>query len=222
MNIVIVGGGQIGSYIGLLLYKKHHVRIIENREKALHALKKSGISHNCIIVGDGTSLSILEQAEIRNADALVCATGLDEVNLMVAMLAKFEYNVKKVIARVNNPKNSWMFHSGNGVDAAINQADIIGHMIADEMNYQSIMTLIKLSKGEYSIVRIHVDTTSMAVGKTLAQIHLPKSALIIAMFEENTIEIPHGDSVIKAGVDLLAFANETSIAKLNRIFGYKM
>lgn len=222
MNIVIVGGGQIGSYIASLLIKKHHIRIIENREKALQSLKKNGINSNSIIVGDGTEIPILEQADIQKADAVVCVSGLDEVNLTVAMLAKFEYNIKRVIARVNNPKNVWLFHSGNGVDVAINQADTIGHMIADEMNYQSIMTLIKLSKGEYSIVRIHVDYTSKAVGKTLAQIHLPKSALIIAMFSDDEIEIPHGDSVIKAGVDLLAFANETSIAKLNRIFGYKM
>lgn len=65
------------------------------------------------------------------------------------MVSKFEYDVPRIIARVNNPKNAWLFNSGMGVDAKINQADIIGHMIADEMNYQSIMTLMKLSKGDF-------------------------------------------------------------------------
>ena len=125
----------------------------------------------------------------------------------------------KVIARVNNPRNEWLFNSGMGVDVKINQADIIGHMIADEMNYQSIMTLMRLSKGEYSIVRIHVDYHSQCVDKPLSQIKLPAESLLIAVYEDETMMIPHGETVIRAGQYILAFADEESIKELNRIFG---
>ncbi len=220
MKIIIVGGGQIGGYIAeLLLENGHSVTVIENKDRALEALRKNGLKEENILIGDGTDVSVLEKAGTRNCNALVCATGLDEVNLTAAMMAKFEYDVPKVIARVNNPRNEWLFNSGMGVDVKINQADIIGHMIADEMNYQSIMTLMRLSKGEYSIVRIHVDYHSQCVDKPLSQIKLPAESLLIAVYEDETMMIPHGETVIRAGQYILAFADEESIKELNRIFG---
>ena len=220
MKIIIVGGGQIGGYIAeLLLENGHSVTVIENKDRALEALRKNGLKEENILIGDGTDVSVLEKAGTRNCNALVCATGLDEVNLTAAMMAKFEYDVPKVIARVNNPRNEWLFNSGMGVDVKINQADIIGHMIADEMNYQSIMTLMRLSKGEYSIVRIHVDYHSQCVDKPLSQIKLPAESLLIVVYEDETMMIPHGETVIRAGQYILAFADEESIKELNRIFG---
>ena len=220
MKIIIVGGGQIGGYIAeLLLENGHSVTVIENKDRALEALRKNGLKEENILIGDGTDVSVLEKAGTRNCNALVCATGLDEVNLSAAMMAKFEYDVPKVIARVNNPRNEWLFNSGMGVDVKINQADIIGHMIADEMNYQSIMTLMRLSKGEYSIVRIHVDYHSQCVDKPLSQIKLPAESLLIVVYEDETMMIPHGETVIRAGQYILAFADEESIKELNRIFG---
>ena len=135
------------------------------------------------------------------------------------MMAKFEYDVPKVVARVNNPKNAGLFNAGMGVDVKVNQADIIGHMIADEMNYHSIMTLMKLSKGEYSIVRVHVDYHSPNAGKTVAEIDLPAQAVLIAIYEDDTLIIPHGDTVVRPGQYVLAFADDDAMRELNRIFG---
>ena len=220
MKIIIVGGGQVGGYIANLLVKDHHsVTVIENRDKALQALKKNGLPDECILTGDGTDAATLEKAGITRCNALVCATGLDETNLTVAMMAKFEYDVPKVAARVNNPNNAWLFNAGMGIDVKINQADIIGHMIADEMNYQSIMTLMRLSKGEYSIVRVRVDYQSSSVGKTVAELSLPAQAVLIAIYEEEALIIPHGETVIRAGQFILAFADEQAMEDLNRIFG---
>ena len=227
MKIIIVGGGQIGSYItSLLLKNDHEVRVIENRTKALENYKNAGLPEECLVIGDGTDIEVLEKAGVRTCQALVCVTGLDEVNLTTAMLAKFEYgvfrvieyDVPRIIARVNNPKNAWLFNSGMGVDAKINQADIIGHMIADEMNYQSIMTLMKLSKGDFSIVRIRVDYQSRYAGKQISEISLPNNALLIAIYNDDELMIPHGDTLIEAGQDILAFGDEQAIGKLNEIF----
>ena len=219
MKIIIVGGGQIGSYItSLLLKNDHEVRVIENRTKALENYKNAGLPEECLVIGDGTDIEVLEKAGVRTCQALVCVTGLDEVNLTTAMVSKFEYDVPRIIARVNNPKNAWLFNSGMGVDAKINQADIIGHMIADEMNYQSIMTLMKLSKGDFSIVRIRVDYQSRYAGKQISEIFLPNNALLIAIYNDDELMIPHGDTLIEAGQDILAFGDEQAIGKLNEIF----
>ena len=221
MKIIIVGGGQVGGYIAdLLLENNHSVIVIENKEKALETLRKNGLKDENIMVGDGTDALLLEKAGIRNCNALVCAAGQDEVNLTAAMMGKFEYDVPKVVARVNNPKNAWLFNSGMGVDARINQADIIGHMVADEMNYHSIMTLMRMSKGEYSIVRIRVDYHSPSVDKSVAQLKLPAKAVLIAIYEDDdTMVIPHGETMIRAGQHILAFADEDSMKELNRVFG---
>ena len=208
MKIIIVGGGQIGSYItSLLLKNDHEVRVIENRTKALENYKNAGLPEECLVIGDGTDIEVLEKAGVRTCQALVCVTGLDEVNLTTAMVSKFEYDVPRIIARVNNPKNAWLFNSGMGVDAKINQADIIGHMIADEMNYQSIMTLMKLSKGDFSIVRIRVDYQSRYAGKQISEISLPNNALLIAIYNDDELMIPHGDTLIEARQDILAFSD---------------
>ena len=182
-------------------------------------LEKNGVRKENILVGDGTDAVLLEKAGVRSCNALVCATGNDETNLAAAMMAKFEYDVPKVVAKVNNPQNAWLFNAGMGVDVKINQADLIGHMIADEMNYQSIMTLMRLSKGKYSIVRVHVDYHSPNAGKSVAEIKLPAHALLIAIYEDDTMIIPHGETVIRAGQYILAFADESAMKDLNRIFG---
>ena len=220
MKVIIVGGGQVGGYIAdLLIENGNSVIVIENKEKALQTLRKNGLKEENILVGDGTDAKILETAGVKGCNALVCATGADETNLTAAMMAKFEYDVPQVVARVNNPKNEWLFNSGMGVDVRVNQADLIGHMIADEMNYHSIMTLMRLSKGEYSIVRVHVDYRSSNVDKSIAEISLPAQALLIAVYEGDNLIIPHGETVIRAGQYILAFANESAMKELNKIFG---
>ena len=220
MKVIIIGGGQVGAYIAnLLIQNKNSVVVIEKRGKSLVTLEKNGVRKENILVGDGTDAVLLEKAGVRSCNALVCATGNDETNLAAAMMAKFEYNVPKVVAKVNNPQNAWLFNAGMGVDVKINQADLIGHMIADEMNYQSIMTLMRLSKGKYSIVRVHVDYHSPNAGKSVAEIKLPAHALLIAIYEDDTMIIPHGETVIRAGQYILAFADESAMKDLNRIFG---
>ena len=220
MKVIIIGGGQVGGYIAnLLIENGNSAVVIENRETAIKTLEKNGLGMESILIGDGTDALLLEKAGVRSCDAVVCVTGSDEMNLAAAMMAKFEYDVPKVIGRVNNPKNAWLFNAGMGVDAKINQADLIGHMIADEMNYQSIMTLMRLSKGEYSIVRIHVDYHSSNVNKSVAEIKLPAGCLLIAVYEGDTMIIPHGDTVIRAGQYILAFADEDTMKEHNKGIG---
>ena len=221
MKVIIIGGGQVGGYIAsLLLENGNSVAVIENKGKALQALEKNGLKKECILVGDGTDALLLEKAGVRGCNALVCATGNDETNLAAAMMANgVPMAAACLLTRVNNPRNAWLFNAGMGVDAKINQADLIGHMVADEMNYQSIMTLMRLSKGEYSIVRVHVDYHSPNAGKAVADISLPARALLIAIYEDDTMIIPHGDTVIHAGQYILAFADESSMLELNRLFG---
>lgn len=220
MKIIIIGGGQIGTYIArLLLQNGSEVRIVENRPKSIEKLLESDLPDEILVQGNGTAPAVLERAGIRSADVAVAVAGADEVNLVAATVCKFEYDVPRVIARVNNPRNAWMFTTVMGVDAAINQADILGHMIADEMNYKSIMTLMRMSQGSYSIVRVRMDYESPFANKPVSEIHLPDNAILIALYHDGALTIPHGDTVIQPGDNILAFAGDEACAKMNELFG---
>jgi trk system potassium uptake protein len=133
MKVIIVGGGQVGSYIAsLLLTSGHEICIIENREKVYKKIEKE-FPVNTLIFGSGSDPEILEAAGIYSANVVAAVTGTDEVNLVVATLAKLEFGISRVVARVNNPKNAWLFNSGMGVDVGINQAEILAHFVVNEM-----------------------------------------------------------------------------------------
>jgi len=145
MKAIIVGGGQVGAYIANLLIKNNYtVRMIENRENVIAKLRRDFPSE-AIIHGNGTDPTILESAGIAKADVLIAVTGADETNLVASTISKFEFNVPRVIARVNNPKNAWLFNAGMGVDAGINQADLIAHLAVEEIDLKNVLPFIKHS-----------------------------------------------------------------------------
>ncbi|MEA4869053.1 MAG: TrkA family potassium uptake protein [Christensenella sp.] len=218
MKVIIIGGGQTGAYIAnILLSNKCEVTVIENREPVYIKLKRE-IPEKNILFGNGTDPNILEQAGIDKADVLAAVTGADETNLVAATIARFEFDVPRVIARVNNPKNAWLFNAGMGVDVAINQADLLAHLVVEEMNQVAMLTLMKISRGTYSIVQFKVSETAAAAGKPIREISLPEQAVLIAVYQGEKTLIPHGDTMIGVGDVVLAFADESSQQKLNALF----
>ena len=161
---------------------------------------------------------MLEAAGINTTDVLVCATGADETNLVASTIGKFEFNVPRVIARVNNPHNAWMFNAGMGVDVTVNQADLIGHIILEGIDMRDMTTLLKLERGNASIVQIHVSETSSVNGKQIKELNIPSNAIIITIMRGSETIVTKGDTVIHAGDDLLAMADEPTQSKLNQIF----
>jgi len=218
MKVIIIGGGQTGAYIAnILLANKCEVTVVENREQIIQKLKKD-IPESCILFGNGTDPNVLEQAGITKADVVAAVTGADETNLVAATIARFEFDVPRVIARVNNPRNAWLFNSGMGVDVAINQADLLAHLVVEEMNQVAMLTLMKISRGTYSIVQFKVSESAQAVGKHIRELTLPEQAVLIAVYKGDKTLIPHGDTVVGAGDVVLAFADESSQQKLNLLF----
>lgn len=150
MNVIIVGGGKVGAYLtGLLLSGGHRVKVIEARRKETSRLQHD-LPRDVVVLGSGTDPDVLEAAGIHNADVVAAVTGEDENNLVATSLARYEFHVPRTIARVNNPKNAWMFTPDMGVDVALNQADLMGHLIAEEMSLGDMVTLLKLRKGQFS------------------------------------------------------------------------
>lgn len=221
MFVIIVGGGKTGSQLAAELLKENHiVRVIEEREAVLERLK-SELPPEVVVAGDGSSPTILEQAGIAQAQVLAAVTGEDEANMVVATLARFEFNVPRVIARINNPKNTWLFTPEMGVDVALNQADILAHLIAEEMSLGDMMTLLKLRKGEYSVVEEKVHPQSLAVGKRLIDLQMPSECVIAAIIRKGRMIIPHGDTVLESADEILAVVHASQVGQLAAILGIR-
>lgn len=218
MKVVIIGGGQVGEHIAsLLLNNDYSVKVIDNREHIVDKLKKE-LPSETVILGNGTDPNILEAAGINSADVVVSVTGADEVNLVASTIAKFEFGVSRVVARVNNPKNSWLYNIGMGVDVAVNQADLMAHIVIEEMDLKNMFTLMKLSLGGYSIVQIKVDEASKAVQKEVKDLNIPSNSKLITIYRGEEVILPGGDTVINAGDSILALANSETQAEVNKIF----
>jgi trk system potassium uptake protein len=219
VKVIIVGGGKVGTYLAsLLLSNGHHVRVIESRDEQLPTLIHD-LPVGTIIEGSGTNLRTLEAAGIQQADVVVAVTGTDETNLVAAILAKFDFSVRRVIARINNPKNAWLFTSEMGVDVALNQADLIAHLAEEEMSLGEMMTLLKLKTGNYSLVEEKVDPRSIAVSKTLQELNLSADCIIVSIIREKTLILPRGNTILLAGDEVLAITNESAICTLADILG---
>ena len=133
MNVLIVGGGKVGATLATRLRAaQHQVTLIEVRHEHFAALQRD-LPTEVLVCGSGTEPGVLEAADIRQAAVVAALTGADETNLVVTSLARFEFGVPRTIARVNNPKNAWLFTSDMGVDVALDQADLIARMIMEEV-----------------------------------------------------------------------------------------
>jgi len=219
MLVIIVGGGKTGSQLASqLLSGGHKVKLIEDRSVVLERLREE-LPDEVIVAGDGSSPSILETAGVEDAQVLAAVTGEDEDNLVVSTLARFEFGVPRVIARVNNPKNTWLFTPDMGVDVALCQSDILAKLIAEEMSIGDMMTLLKLRKGEYSIVEEKVHPEAVVVGKLLRDIELPPQCVFAAVIRKGQLIVPNGSTELAPVDEIIALVHASQVTKLAQLLG---
>jgi trk system potassium uptake protein TrkA len=219
MQVIIVGGGKVGTWLALFLRAGGYgVKVIEVRPEEIARLQQA-LSPDLVTPGSGTDPAILEAVGIRQAKVVAAVTGQDEVNLVVTNLARFEFGVSRTIARVNNPRNAWMFIPELGVDVALNQADLLGHLIAEEMSLGDMMTLLKLRKGEYSLIEEKVYPTAIAAGKAIRDLNLPAECVLTAIIRQGQLIIPHGGVVLQPADEVLAVVHTSQLAQLAALLG---
>jgi len=219
MFVIVVGGGNTGSQLAkFLLEAGHTVCIIDDRPNVLERLAGE-LPQEIIINGDGSSPTVLEKAGIQNAQVLAAVTGLDETNLVITSLARFEFNVPRVIARINNSKNAWLFTPEMGVDAALNQAAILTSLIAEEMSMGDMMTLLKLRRGKYSLVEEKIFPGALAVNKAIRDLPLPQNCVIAGIIRHGEIVMPRGITALEAADEILAIVDENSRIVLAKLLG---
>ncbi|MCL4460060.1 MAG: NAD-binding protein [Chloroflexi bacterium] len=202
MFVVIIGGGLVGRHLAaMLLGDKQKVVIIEkNPAVAATVAKEVGVK---VVEGDGDDPKVLAEAGTRGADVFIAVTGEDEDNLVAATLAKFEFLVPRVMARVNNPKNEWMFGKDMGVDIAINQVTLIAHLLEEEMTLGDLVTLLKLREGDVALVEKPITEGSKAIKRQVSQLGLPEDIVCVAVLRAGRVLFPKADLTLERDDRLL-------------------
>jgi trk system potassium uptake protein TrkA len=218
MFVLIAGGGRTAAQLAtLLLAQKQKVALIEGRRDILAQIHHE-LPTEVIYEGNPVDPRLLEAAGIQNADILAACTTGDELNLALCFLAHNRYKVPRTIARINNPRNAWLFDEKFCVDVAVNQADIMASLIEEEMSMGDMMTLLKLRRGHYSLVEEKIPAGAKALGVPIKDLALPEDCVIAAIIRHGEIVLPRGVTVLEVGDEVLAITDRDGADKLISLF----
>jgi trk system potassium uptake protein len=219
MYLIIIGGGRTGSHLASLLFSQgHEVRLIEHRPDVLANIHHE-LPTEIIYEGDGTDPQVLEAMDIHRAQVLAAVSSDDADNLVAASLARHHYGVGRIIGRVNNPRNAWLFTPEFGVDVALNQADIIAKLIEEEMSLGDMMIMLKLRRGKFSLVEEKIFPGARAIGVAVKDLQLPPNCIISGIIRHGEIVIPRGVTPLEEGDEILALVDDAARGQLEKILG---
>ncbi len=217
MYIVIVGAGSVGRSIAReLLTYQHEVTLIDQAAKKLQVSK---IADADWILADACDPQTLSQAEVDRADVVVAATGDDKVNLVVSLLSKTEFAVPRTVARVNNPTNEWMFDETWGVDIPVSTPRIMTSLVEEVVAEGTPVHLFRFHGSGSSMYSVTVPDGSPAVGRRLADLRLPATAVVIAILRDTHPFTPGVDSTVEAGDELLMLIPSLATDTLEAVRG---
>ena len=214
MRVVVTGGGAIGRHVAFDLQARgHEVTLIEQDGTVIADLHKE-VPDVSLVHGDACEPWVLEGADLGHADVVVAATGDDEDNLVTSLLAKQEFAVPRVLARVNHPKNEWMFTDQWGVDTAVSPPHMLTSMVEEAVTTGDLVQLLPLEGGRVSIVEMRLGPDAPAIGRAIYELRLPNDAAIVAVIRDGHVVIPQPETVFSAGDELVALAERGSEGSL--------
>jgi trk/ktr system potassium uptake protein len=218
MKVMIAGGDPTGAQLAsLLLEQKHEVVLIENRQDILAQLHLE-LPTEVIYEDDATDIRVLEEAGIREVDVLAACFSSDADNLVLCYLARSLYHVPRTIGRINNPRHAWLFDEKLNVDVALNESTILAHLIGEEMSLGDMMTLLKLRRGEYSLVEVVIQSGVKAAGTAIKDLPLPEKCVIVAILRKGEMIVPRGSISIEVGDEVLAITDQAGGEELAELF----
>jgi len=216
MRIAIAGAGNVGRAIAReLLDNGHQVLLIDRDPKAL---KIDSVPDAEWLMADACEIASLDNAQLNNCQVLVAATGDDKVNLVASLLGKTEYGVPRVVARINHPKNEWLFDQSWGVDVAVSTPRIIAALVEEAVSVGDVVRLFSFRKGQGNLVEITLPDSSICIGKTIEEVELPEDASLAAIVRDGRVISPTPSDLFIAGDELLFVASTEAEDKIGDCF----
>jgi trk system potassium uptake protein TrkA len=217
MRVAIAGAGKVGRSIAReLLANGHQVQLIDRDSSKAGALSSTGDVLD-VLIGDTCEISVLDQANLSACQVLVAATGDDKVNLVVSLLAKTEYGVPRVVARVNHPKNEWMFDEAWGVDVAVSTPRMLSALVEEAVSVGDLVRLFTFRQGDANLVEMTLAPGSRVVGSRIGDLSWPVDTALVAIIRGTRVITPSVDDALEAGDELMFVATESQEPALSSI-----
>ena len=203
MRVLVAGAGNVGTFVAKeLIDGGHEVALIEEDIERINLLQAADEPAGVIwFVGDACEVSELAKAEPEKGDVMVAVTGDDEDNLVISLLAKQEFGVPRVIARVNHPKNEWLFNETWGVDVSVSTPHLLTALVEEAVSVGSLVRLLNFA--DANLVEVRLAPDSPAAGKTVVELGVPRDATIVAVIRERHVLVPRGETVFAIGDEVL-------------------
>jgi len=216
MRVAIAGAGAVALYIADDLKNAGHDVLIIEQEPTVKERSDSteGIEW---FIADACEVSSLRDAGLEGCDVVVAATGDDEDNLVISLLAKQEFAVPRVIARVNHPKNEWLFNENWGVDMSVSTPHLITALVEEAVTVGRLVRILQFEGGQARLVEVTLAKDSPAIDRSIADIDVPRNATIVAVVREQHVVMPRGDTVFETGDEVLAMVTPESEEEVRRL-----
>ncbi|HTH07698.1 MAG TPA: NAD-binding protein [Ilumatobacteraceae bacterium] len=210
MNVVIAGGGSVGRFIAEQLTGSGHAVTVLDNDADVVARYRDSVAGVTWTKGDACDTGVLKDAGLEQADVVAAVTGDDEDNLVVSLLAKQEFAVPRVVARVNNPKNEWMFNETWGIDVSVSTPHLITGLVQEAVTVGSFVRLLAFEGGRAKLCEVTLAEGSSAIDKEIAELGFPREATVVAVLREERLIVPRGDTIIRKGDEVLVLVTADS------------
>ncbi len=219
MKVIIAGAGSVGRYMASQLHKSGHHVVLLDADPAVFvrhgdALRSEGLVCH---LGDACQIDVLRAAGAENADVVAAVTGDDEDNLVVSLLSKQEFAVPRVVARVNNPNNEWMFTDMWGVDVSVSTPHLLTGLVEEAVSVGSFVRLLSLEGGKAGIAEVTLAEGSPAVGKAISELGFPRESTVVALVRDRHVVVPHGDTVLRVGDEVMVLVTGAAEDDVRRL-----
>jgi trk system potassium uptake protein len=217
MKVAIAGAGNVGTFIAADLKEAGHDVLLIEQDPDLVTRQRAGLDVTWYI-GDACEFNNLNEAGLASVDVVVAATGDDEDNLVISLLAKQEFAVPRVVARVNHPKNEWLFNEAWGVDVSVSTPHLLTALVEEAVSVGSLVRLLQFEGGEARLVEVTLAEDSPAAETAIAELNVPRDATIVAVIREGHVIVPRGDTVVQGGDEVLILVTPDSENPVKDIF----
>jgi trk system potassium uptake protein TrkA len=219
MKVVIAGGGAVGTFIARELSEAgHDIAIVDQDQAHVDKAKKlgepAGVEWH---VGDACEVDVLSEIGVGEADVVAAVTGDDEDNLVISLLAKQEFAVPRVVARVNNPKNEWLFNENWGVDVSVSTPHLLTALVEEAVSVGTLVRLLSFEGGRASLIEVTLATDSPAADTEIVELGLPRDSTVVAVVRNDRVVVPRGDTRLQAGDEVLVMVTGESLDDVRKI-----
>lgn len=214
MKVAIAGAGAVGRSIARELLRSEHTVML--LERASEHIDPSAVTEAVWVHADACELALLEDAELQNYEVVIAATGDDKANLVHSLLAKTEFGVRRVVARVNDPRNEWLFDDSWGVDVAVSTPRLLASLVEEAVSVGDLVRLMTLRQGQANLVEITLPPDTTLAGKPVRSVALPRDTALVTILRGGRVIVPQHDDPFEGDDELLFVASTEAEEELRR------